>query len=419
VLLQAAADHAAGGGQADLVQAALKTLADQWQGDWLARRLALLKTGGSAVRWQGRLDDFIGPCVEAVAETRKAGRYQAGMDMCDALVGWGRPLGDAVLLRMATDLRDELAAEARMRQSFDKAQEVLKSRPEDPNACSAAGRYLAFFTDRQEEGVGLMAKGDHAGLKALAGLDVAGGASAGAALDAAAAWANLAGKEAQPIRRRAMRRAGQCFDKAIGAMDAPARAAALKRFRPLHLAILTDRMNRLEEWEVVRGRWTTTPSGRLLGAGDSHLRFGHKLPGTVYVEFHLVVLEGMRPRVHFEETGMCLGNEGSRREFWPHGAKTGDGLWEPYANGQDKCMGVYLAGERFEWFADGRPTGHGTLSRSADQITLGIQGGDGWSKGSALYWGFRVLAAPPLPPPTSAPWPDAREARDVQEEVGP
>jgi hypothetical protein len=418
VLLQAAAEQATAGGDAELLGAAMKALAAGWEGDWLARRMALLKAAGTGVRWQGRLDDVIGPCVEAVAEARAAGRYQAGMEMCDALAAWGKPLEDTILVQLAARLRDELAATAEMHAGFEKAQAILKSQPGDPAACTAAGRYLAFCTARWDDGMALLAKGGEAALKAQAERDAKAGMSSQHDLDTAAGWAELAGKHGEPIRGRCMRRAGECYDLAIRGLDDAARAQAVRGVLPLHMAILSDRLNRLSEWEVVLGQWTTTPSGRLLGTGESYLRFRHKLPGTVFVEFHVNVLDGMRPRVHFEETKMFIGNEGFRREFWPHEGQKVWGLWEPYANGRAKRIGVYLAGGKFEWYADGRCVGRGELSKSSEQITLAIRAGDGWCKGRALYWGFRVLSAPPADM-TPAAWHDAREEPDVQEEVGP
>ena len=113
------------------------------------------------------------------------------------------------------------------------------------------------------------------------------------------------------------------------------------------------------------------------------------------MQFRMNVASGIRPRVYFDGTQMFIGGEGPTRHISFHHSKNYRGVTRKYVNGEEMLIGVTFLGKNFEWYANGERTGRGEWKVVPEYVTIGVCAGDNWSKGTVLYWDFKVLAKKP------------------------
>ena len=165
-------------------------------------------------------------------------------------------------------------------------------------------------------------------------------------------------------------------------------AGPAMRFEP----ILTHKLNDFKEWTVKQGDWQM-PDGRLRGEGASQIDFNSPLPGDCVLSCRINVVSGMRPRMYFDGTGMMFGNEGYKKDFFPHGTEVTDGRGYPYKNGEELALKFKFTGIRYVIEIDGEAAFAGTL-KAAESFRLVLKGGDDWSRGTTEFRDFKVMAAP-------------------------
>jgi hypothetical protein len=156
------------------------------------------------------------------------------------------------------------------------------------------------------------------------------------------------------------------------------------------LAEKAKRLNDLTTWRVQKGRWTQAPAG-LVGAGDSHLTWGERLPCPVVLEFDMTVVKGMRPRVYLDGTGLYAANEGYKPTFGLYGRdpKEVRGDRVPYQPGETVAVKVVITPDAVSLWVDGRER-QSTQVAPPPFVGLSIQGGDGWSPGETAFANFRL-----------------------------
>ncbi len=155
-------------------------------------------------------------------------------------------------------------------------------------------------------------------------------------------------------------------------------------------AILQSALNDLAQWKPQSGVWEATADGKIRGRGDSGLLFAHQLPRDCTLEFHMNVVEGMRPRIHFPGTDFYVGNEGYEHVIEPYGAVSSQGVSFPYFNNEEMKLDIKFSGEHFELRVNDKVTARGTRKTPPDHVGLRIEAGDGWSPGIVLFWGLRL-----------------------------
>ena len=155
---------------------------------------------------------------------------------------------------------------------------------------------------------------------------------------------------------------------------------------------LTQKLNDIRQWEVEKGDWSVDPkSGGIMGKGDSRAFFKGDLPQEVRLDVSVNVRDGMRPRIRFEGAGFHFGNEGFERNLFVYG----DGVrWQggtpaPYVNGREYEVSITFKGGTVGVTVDGKAVATGTRA-SENQVKLGLEGGDGWSKGTTVFSRFRA-----------------------------
>jgi hypothetical protein len=173
---------------------------------------------------------------------------------------------------------------------------------------------------------------------------------------------------------------------------------------------LTDKLNRLENWKISNGSWTQTPGGPIRGQGNSMIEFTPDLPTDCTISFHMNVVDGMRPRVHFDGPNIYVGNEGFTKNIAVrNNSKKLLGSAFVYKNGDDIAVTVSFHGQSFSAQVGDQIT-EGPC-QTGSPIRLRLQGGDGWSKGTTEYSEFVVgpptagkddTATSAAPPPNPA-----------------
>lgn len=216
-------------------------------------------------------------------------------------------------------------------------------------------------------------------------------ADAAAQVALADAWQALADKEQTPHKTQIENRVAELYEAAIPNLPEADMADARRTLEQRRCVYLTRRLNDLAEWTRQSGHWIVTPDGKIRGQGDSVLTFNHSLPRDFVIQFHMNVLEGLRPRIHFDGTDLYVGNEGYARQIHAHGAATLQGAPAAYRNNQDLMVTVKFQEKAFELYVNEHLVASGTRKHTPDKTAFKICGGDWWSPGATAFWNFQVL----------------------------
>jgi formylglycine-generating enzyme required for sulfatase activity len=121
--------------------------------------------------------------------------------------------------------------EARREQEAGQAaEERLKTRPDDPDACLAAGRWRCFCQGDWDEGLAFLARGSDAVLKSLAAKELgATPVKSQEKLDRADAWWDLAEKAAGRTKVAMRARAAHWYEESLSGLAGLAKSRAEKR----------------------------------------------------------------------------------------------------------------------------------------------------------------------------------------------
>lgn len=410
VLLIGACDAAAEGGDLRLAAAAAGSAASNYDVD-AVRLLA---------------DAAVKASLKAVAPALKADDLKVGLDLESALVLADdyvtaarvltalQPLaaGDPAMAASVSERTKQLGRLRAAREHADAAAEQLKKDPNNPAANQALGEFLCFVKGDFEHGLPLLARGGDRSIGAVAAGDLAGRSASAQQIAIGDAWWDLAEKTTQDILKPGIqRRAATWYARARagGEVKGLTRTLLEKRIAeapPLpedgHLlfqpaqetasnapeqSLISRNLNDINQWNIKSGDWTIA-NGHIRGSGDSGIEFKTPLPADCTLSFRMNVLSGMRPRVHFHNTGIMFGNEGFSKALFPFGV-TVDGPPFPYENGQEVAVVFHFSGEQFQVDIDGKEAFKGTRKKS-DTIQLELSGGDGWSRGTTEYWDFKL-----------------------------
>jgi hypothetical protein len=105
----------------------------------------------------------------------------------------------------------------------------LSGDPEDPEANLAVGRFLCFFREAWEKGLGMLARGSDAKLKEVAALDLSSSGDAAKRARAGDAWWAWSGRQLGALKEAARARAAVCYEDALGGLKALERIRVEKR----------------------------------------------------------------------------------------------------------------------------------------------------------------------------------------------
>jgi hypothetical protein len=150
-----------------------------------------------------------------------------------------------------------------------------------------------------------------------------------------------------------------------------------------------------DRWKVVRDQWDFQPDG-LTGKGNSEIAFQGPFQPPFTVDFHVTVLDGMRPRVHIGP--VMWGNEGFKHTFQilpDHG----DAALFPYELNKDYHVTLVARPEGVEMIVDGHSVM--TAAKKLNAVPeIKFRGGDNWSKGTTRF--SRIVIGSSAPPASLA-----------------
>ena len=170
-MLSMARDLAVAGGDADTALAAITEL-DQYAIDALKLKTdalsTILKSTANAQDALG-IAANVGPLVD---EALAADRYNVARQLAELTVSTARTAKDADALAQANARLEEVREIEAASGPAAKAAAILSTKPNDPAASLALGRFEAFFRRHWEKGLPLLAAGSDSTLKGLAEVEL-------------------------------------------------------------------------------------------------------------------------------------------------------------------------------------------------------------------------------------------------------
>lgn len=221
------------------------------------------------------------------------------------------PGGIAVRTRELDQLRKEWEAVAPARQT-------LASRPDDPAANLALGRYLCFCKADWRHGLIYLTRSGDARLQQLAENDMAGPLSADEQLAVADGWWDLSDKETGLLRTRLQERAVAWYTQALPRLDGLDKEKAEKRIRllasnqpPAGTTMALSTLRDIRELGEAKfpGDWSLK-GGKLHGPREELLWFNPYFSGDFWVS--MVFVQGTAPHALTFGPGAVYAKD----EFW-------------------------------------------------------------------------------------------------------
>jgi serine/threonine protein kinase len=191
--LLAARNFAAQGGDAATALAAADRLAEAFTDDVLA-----LKTEGIVASVARTTDGAAAIATAALAltdEAIQADRYDLAARLAAKAKSAAEPLKNEDLKSGAASREKVVSALLKEFQAVAAYAKTLAEKPDDPVANTQMGRFVCFVKEDWERGLELLAKGSDAGLKSLAGKELAKPEDAAVQRDLCEGWLALAERE--------------------------------------------------------------------------------------------------------------------------------------------------------------------------------------------------------------------------------
>jgi hypothetical protein len=230
-LMDLARAQSASAGDTDRAIGIVDQIGQHFQIDPLAMKVdtltAALQAGTASLDRDHEIGDSVLEVMEQLARVEKYdAAAQLGNLYHDHL---RRPFNQALIRQVAAQtkiMREDQAELTKIQAS----RRILKSKPDDPQANAAVGRFLCLFKGDWDAGLPLLAKGAAGPLAGLARLEQAGADTPAAQLKLADAWWDQAEKEpAGPSRLAHYRRARHWYQSCVDELPETDRSKAQKR----------------------------------------------------------------------------------------------------------------------------------------------------------------------------------------------
>ena len=168
VLLNQALDLAAEAGDATIAMAAADAIAADWQVDGLRLKSQSLAATAANLRDAAQRIQFVASASSVVDRAIAESRYDVARSIVALATSASRASGDADAIKSVAAQSERVATLATAYESAADAYVTLKSKPSDPDANLAVGKFNCFFRDDWKTGLPLLAIGSDATLKDLA-----------------------------------------------------------------------------------------------------------------------------------------------------------------------------------------------------------------------------------------------------------
>ncbi|WP_339687210.1 NPCBM/NEW2 domain-containing protein [Gimesia maris] len=210
---------------------------------------------------QGTLKEAAFNTIAASQAAINAGDYTAAVKIATLAVKIGKSSGSNHAFTLANSVRKRSIMLSLEYRDVEKAHQKLQENPNDPNAASLYGKFVALKLNNWKEGLFWLAKGDDAEYQTLAKQEIANSNDADALLTVANGWYQLADKEKGSTKQELEMHAYDLYSQAWSRTLGPDRAALNTRLNEMPLRYL----NHMQEEDVVHGGW---PFGKNGDAGN-------------------------------------------------------------------------------------------------------------------------------------------------------
>lgn len=229
VSLRKAAELAADGGDPVLMVSVVDRLADQFEFNALAAKVTLMETVAGTTTDAEQFKLLIDGFQTLAAEAIKAREFDLGEQLGVAVLkACARPEGRVYRKQVAA----QRLATAKAREDWrtvERQMETLKTRPDDPEANLAAGRWICLVEGDWPKGLPHLAKGSIPVWREAAERELKGPADAAGMAAIGDGWWDLAGRERLEARDALRDHAAQWYERAMVGADGPLKARLEKR----------------------------------------------------------------------------------------------------------------------------------------------------------------------------------------------
>jgi hypothetical protein len=241
VLLNDAADMAAGAGDAVTASRAIDELASTFQIDPIEMKANSLRDAAKAAFTKDAIDGLAGCCLTAEESAAVDDRYELAarfLTIADSAAERGRRVD---LIAAVSDRKKELDALRVGQDEYAKARQALAKTPGDAAASLTAGRFLCFVKGDWEHGLPMLAAGQDEGLHGLAVKDMENPGEPGPRASIGGGWWDLSLKLSGVMKDQVRGRSLYWYRQAMPGLSGVNRKAIEERLKEVQ----SDRMRQM------------------------------------------------------------------------------------------------------------------------------------------------------------------------------
>ncbi len=202
VLFREATDAAVQGNDLRTAFRGIDEMADRFDVDAPALRLAALSSLGKTARTPGELGLLTDTYLELVEEHLAMDQYPAADKAASVAIQFARKSGSVPLAALATERKKEVEEAATRFRAMKKVLESLAADSEHPESNLEMGRFLCFIKGNWDLGLRFLAKGSDPALKSLAASEASAGLDAQELQKVADGWFELFQKESPSLKKK-------------------------------------------------------------------------------------------------------------------------------------------------------------------------------------------------------------------------
>lgn len=273
VLLREARELAAQGGDAATALGAAAEAAKTFDVDGLALKTAALTALARAAHAPEAAAALVSRFLDVVDEAVAADRYDAAAALASKAGTVAKQSQDPALAATVQDRAREVGEQQREYQGVMAAEKTLETRPDDPEAHLAIGRYLCFVKSDWSGGLPMLARAGDPALKAAVDVELARPAETAEQVGAGDAWWEAADKERNALQKaRLLGRARHWYEEALPRLSGLAKAKTESRLQACAedsgaasgvrvTSVLLTTLPEPPKGHVLRAKWITDGGG--------------------------------------------------------------------------------------------------------------------------------------------------------------
>ncbi len=236
VLLREAADLAAQAGDTETAAAAIDRMAAGYEVDAVALKTKAIMDAARAVRTPEAAGRLAQAALALIDPALEADAYDAAANLVGRAESAARQARDAALLDRARARRSEISALRNAYRLAASALRTLETRPDDPAANLAAGRFFCLTKGDWERGLPMLAKGSDADLRALAKQELSPPATVDGQVALGDGWWDAASGKGGEAKSRLQERAVRWYETALPGLQGLQQLKLTKRVESYYQA---------------------------------------------------------------------------------------------------------------------------------------------------------------------------------------